>query len=337
MKRFGVSVIGVGAISESAHIPNLLKIPASKIVSICDIRKERLQLMGDRFNITKRFADYRDAIDDKETDVVVVATDAPSHAKIVLSALERAKPVFVEKPLTINVADAEKIVKTARLKKIPLMVGYQLRFLPNHRKVKELMRNGEIGDIYTAHVRAETLVIKEKETLLIDYGTHFFDLIRYYFDNDHIVSISGQLTLNKKGLQVGSSTLIKFESGIHANIEAYWLPNFNWGVVDRTLEILGSNGKISTKMSGPDIRIWRASSFRDRLLGPQVFLPKEAVSSYTPLSDYCYHEELRSFFDCLVNGKDMPINAEDGLKALKIADYTLKSHLADQKFRGLKL
>jgi predicted dehydrogenase len=130
---------------------------------------------------------------------------------------------------------------------------------------------------------------------------------------------------------------LEFESGIHANVEAYWLPNFNWGVVDRSVEFLGSIGKITTKLTGPDIKLWRSNSFRDRMLGPKILLPKEAVTSYTPLSDQSYYQELKVFFDCLLHNKTMPITAEDGLKALQIADYTLESCKKKRKIEGLKL
>jgi predicted dehydrogenase len=336
MKRFGVAVIGVGAISESEHVPSLLKIPSCKVTSICDVKTERLDLIGGKYNIEKRFLDYKEAVDDNETDAVVVATDAPAHADIVLYAVEKQKPVFVEKPIAINIADAEKIVKKSSESNVPVMVGYQLRFLPNHIKVKEILQSGNIGNIYMAHVRAETLVIKEKETLLIDYATHFFDLIRYYFDSDKICCVSGHIKFENDA-QVGSSTLLEFESGIHANVEAYWLPNFNWGVVDRSVEFLGSIGKITTKLTGPDIKLWRTNSFRDRMLGPKILLPKEAVTSYTPLSDHSYYQELKVFFDCLLHNKTMPITAEDGLKALQIADYALESCKKKQKIEGLKL
>jgi len=216
------------------------------------------------------------------------------------------------------------------------MIGYQLRFLPNHTLTKSYMKK-YIGQVYSIYIRAETLVIKPAESLLIDYGTHFFDLIRYYLNDQKIVSISGQVIYDKNKIQIAATALLEFESGIHATIELFWLPDFNWGVVDRSLTIVGSKGKISTKMSGPDITLWRSESFRDKMLGPKNILPKETVNPYLPLSDLCYLKELETFFYCLRNKTKMPSNAEDGLKALQIADYILKSFTKGKKFSGLKI
>jgi predicted dehydrogenase len=206
------------------------------------------------------------------------------------------------------------------------MVGYQLRFLPNHIKVKEYMKKKLVGKLLLSHIRAETLVIKPEETLLIDFATHFFDLIGWYLDKERIASISGSLREDDNDNQVASTTILNYESGTHSVIETVWVPRFNWGVVNRTFEAIGDAGKISTKLSGPEIQMWRANSTRDRIFGIKSFNPKETANSFMPLSSLCYREEMKTFVDCLIKKKTMPVNAGDGLRALKIAESTLVSY-----------
>lgn len=336
MRRLGVSVIGVGAISESAHLPNLLKIPSVRVVNICDINLERLDYIGKLFNIEKRFTNYIDAIQDEHVDAVIIATSAPEHARITLACIDKQIPVFVEKPLATSISDARAIVQASEKHNCPVMVGFQLRFLPNHQIVKKYLYQNEIGPLLMAHIRAETLVIKPAESLLIDYGTHFFDLIRYYFPQDPIIAISSHVKYIEND-QVGASILLEYESGIHTNIELYWLPQFNWGIVDRTLEVLGLEGKITTKMSGPEVYLWRTKSTRDRMFGVKTLLPKEAKTAYTPLSDYCYQKELESFFSSIIKKEAFEVSAIDGLKSLEIAHYALISFQEKRKITGLQI
>jgi len=332
MRRIGIGVIGCGAIAQSEHIPNIFSIPQAKLIAICDIDKNRLDSVGQKFSIKNRYTNYEEMLSkEKEIEAVIIATPASTHAEIVLKALKYEKCVFVEKPITTSIEDAVKIVQKSEKLKLPVMVGYQLRFLPNHMKVKDLINRNEIGEPFFLHIRAETLVIKPAETLLIDYGTHFFDLIRWYFDKAKVLSVAGMVTLNHEGTQIGASTLIRFNSGLHASVEAFWVPKFNWGIVDRSLEVLGEEGKIWTKISGPDIRIWRAKSLRDRIFGEKIILPKETVSSYVPLSSYSYRKELEVFIKSVINGTSVPVNARDGLVALRIADAALKSSSGNGK------
>lgn len=326
MKRINVGIIGCGAIAESEHLPNILSIPQAKLVAICDINEKRLEDMGNRFNVEKRFTSHKELLEDKDVEAVVIATPAPTHAEIVLNSLNHGKNVFVEKPVTTTMEDAEKVVELSKKLEIPVMVGYQLRFLPNHQKVKEYIEKKVIGKIYTAHIRAETLVIKPDETLLIDFATHFFDLMRWYFDKEKIDSILGSIKNNDNGMQVASTTTLNYNSGFHSTIETVWVPKFNWGIVNRTFEAIGEDGKINTKLTGPEINLWRANSLRDRIMGIKTFNPKQTTVSFMPLSDYCYREELRAFIDAVLRKKPMPVTAEDGLKDLQIADATLQSY-----------
>jgi len=336
MKKINLAIIGVGAISDSAHIPSLFSIPKSNVVSICDVDAKQLDFISKQFSIKKTETDYQKIIKDPSIDAVVIATNAPAHCQIVLDSLNAGKHVFVEKPITTSLSDAEKIIELQKKTGLSVMVGYQLRFMPNHEKVKELLKKGVIGNFYLGHMRAETLVIKPEESLLIDYGTHFFDLIRWYFDCPKILSVSALVLKNSEGVQVGASTTINFEGDKHAIVETYWVPKWNWSNVNRSAEFIGEDGKISTQMSIPEIKLWRSNSRRDQIFGEKVFAPKEASNTYISAGDFAYRKQLEVFIDCLLNKKPVPTDAYDGLMALKIADAALKSHEKQKTITNLE-
>lgn len=325
MKKINISIIGVGAISDSAHIPGLFSIPRSNIVSVCDIDEKQLGFISKQFAINNTETDYKKILADASVEAVIIATDAPNHAQIVCDSLNAGKHVFVEKPITTSIEDAEKILKLQKETGLSVMVGYQLRFMPNHEKVKELLKKNIIGKPYLGHIRAETLVIKPEESLLIDYGTHFFDLIRWYLDCPKIKSVSGMVLKDAKNVQIGATTNIIFENDLHAVVETYWVPKWNWSNVNRSAEFIGENGKISTQMSIPEIKLWRANSKRDQILGEKIFAPQNASNTYISAGDFAYRRQLEVFVECLLNKSKVPTDAYDGLMALKIADASLKS------------
>ncbi|MFA6296268.1 MAG: Gfo/Idh/MocA family oxidoreductase [Patescibacteria group bacterium] len=325
MKKLNISIIGTGAIAESAHLPSLLSIPQTNIVSICDLKKDKLEKIGHQFNISKKETDYHRVLNDPSVEAVIVSTNAPMHEKIVLDSLKSGKHVFVEKPITTSIEAAEKILKLQNETNLSIMVGYQLRFMPNHIKVREYLKQDIVGKIYLGHIRSETLVIKPEETLLIDYGTHFFDLIRWYFEGKKIESVSGTVIYDNE-IQVGATTTIVFEDNIQTIVEIYWVPKWNWSNVNRTAEFIGEKGKISTQMSIPAIKLWRCDSFRDKILGEKNFTPKEVSNVYMSAGDIAYRKQLEVFVDCILNNKPVPTNAYDGLIALKIAQASLQSH-----------
>lgn len=335
MKKIRFSIVGTGAISESAHIPSLLAIPEAIIDNICDIDNDKLSFTSNKFSISKTFSDYKNAIHD-DVDAVIIATDAPAHAEIALYAIEKNIPVFMEKPITVSVEDAKSVYLASKKKNVLVMVGYQLRHMANHKKLKQYADNEEIGKIYNLHIRAETLVIKPDETLLIDYGTHFFDLVRFYVGKK-IDSVYCDFISNDNQQQIGATTVIKFhDCEYQVVVETYWVPNFNWSDVDRSVTFLGEHGKMSTKMSIPEITLLKTKSIRDKKIGPRTFMPKEASNVYMSMGDYAYQKQLEVFTNALLNNKEVFTDAYAGLMALKIADAALYSAKNNIVVKGIE-
>lgn len=323
-EKIKVAVIGCGAIAESAHFPNLLNIPNIEIVGICDVNKERVDKMSQKFSIDKKFPDHQKLIKELDFDVGVICTTADSHAEICINLLRAQKNVFVEKPLALSSADAKKVIEAVEETGRTLQVGYQMRFLANHRKVKELAKS-EIGNVYSARIVADTLVIKVHETLLIDYMTHLFDLIRWYLDEE-VIRVGGMLYYEDE-VQTGAQVLLKFSSGRIGSVEAFWVPKSSWGSVQRRIEILGSQGKIVTDITGPSITFYKETSTISKMRNPRVFMPRVALNQFVPITDLAYRDELQSFFDCSLNHKKPLCDAHDGLIALLIAEAAKESYI----------
>lgn len=328
MKRVNVAVIGCGFIAETAHIPNLFTLPKAKLVAICDVNEERLNAMGSKFNVSKLYLDFREVVEGSEIDVVIVCTPTSTHAEIAEAAVKNGKHVFVEKPLCISYTQGKTVVEAAEKNKVKLMVGYQMRFLPNHKKVKEIIRRGEIGETFYAEVHGETLIIKPNVGILLDYGTHLINILQWYFDDTHVEKVAALLhtTGDKHTAETEATLILKFANGIVGRIGAFWLSKYkSWEATDRYFKILGTKGKIVTDLNGPTITLYKEGSLISRIRGPHKIMPKFALNPYVPFTEIAYRRELEYFFDSVIKNEEPSTNGREDLTTLKIVEAAKQS------------
>lgn len=125
------------------------------VSALCDVNGENLDRAGAAFPKARKFRDFRKLYDELsagEIDAVVISTTEHTHAYATLPALLMKKPVYCEKPLTHNVAEARLITKAAAEAGVVTQMGTQIHGMPNYRRVVELIQSGAIGKVTEAHV-----------------------------------------------------------------------------------------------------------------------------------------------------------------------------------------
>jgi predicted dehydrogenase len=142
--RWGI--MGTGGIA-GAFAADLALTDSGVVAAVGSRSQASADAFADRLGIERRHASYEDLATDPDIDAVYVATPHPMHHNNALLALHAGKPVLVEKPFTMNADEARELVKVARDNNVFLMEAMWTRFLPNIRKVRELV--GGIGDIVT--------------------------------------------------------------------------------------------------------------------------------------------------------------------------------------------
>lgn len=143
----GVGIIGCGYAAEHLHLPALRYLPAIRVVAIADTDPERLQLVGGRFAIAHRYHDHEALLRDAEVDAVAVCVPPHAHAMVVLAALDARKHVLVEKPLCLDLDEADLLVERAGSTSVTAMVGFNLRFQRHVRAARRAITRGFIGPI----------------------------------------------------------------------------------------------------------------------------------------------------------------------------------------------
>jgi len=147
-ERLDIGVIGVGGRGAA----DLAAVSAENIVALCDVDDARLEQAARSFPMAKRYADYRQLLDEAKLDAVVVATPDHHHAPAAIRALRRGLHVYCEKPLTHTVAEARLMAQLAAEKMVATQMGTQNHEHPGYLRLVELIRSGAIGAVREVHV-----------------------------------------------------------------------------------------------------------------------------------------------------------------------------------------
>ena len=147
-----VVIIGAGSIA-FRHAAATRALPGADLRAVCDLRREQVDALGDRFEVEARYTSLDELLAHESADVATVATWGVAHAETVerLARSGRVRAILCEKPLAMNAAEAERMFRVAEEHGVLLAEAFRLRSQPIHLRAIELLRAGRIGDV--VHVR----------------------------------------------------------------------------------------------------------------------------------------------------------------------------------------
>ena len=175
-------MITLGQVGLGYWGPNLLRnftrLPRARVKTVCDLDEgalARVQEQYPRLGCTTR---PEDLFLDPEIDAVVVATSAGSHFPVARAALEAGKDVFVEKPITLMVEEAEELLRIAGASKLILMVGHLLLYHPAVAHLKRMLDEGQLGDVYYAYTERRNLgKVRQDENAMWSLAPHDISVV----------------------------------------------------------------------------------------------------------------------------------------------------------------
>lgn len=147
-----LGLIGCGRVVERFHLDALRAIPEARVVSLMDADPERLRTVGDLIGVdpARRYADYRELLDDPDVDAVSISTPPGSHAGIAVAAAEARKHVLCEKPMATTLAGADAMIAAARRNRVLLSLHHNYLWFPENEAAVRVVREGRLGAlVYT--------------------------------------------------------------------------------------------------------------------------------------------------------------------------------------------
>ena len=234
-----VGVIGCGAIAQYLHVPDMYVCGQAEIVAFCDLIPAKARALADQYGTNaKIYRDYRDLLRDKTVEAVVIALPNVLHGPVAIAAAKAGKHAVVEKPMATSMAEARKMVETAKRAGTLLMVNQSQRLFQAHRKAKEVIDSGILGKIL--HVTAMfghsgpehwsptgKWFFKKKEArfgAMADLGVHKADLIRFLTGKEVAEISAFHERLEKKNSDVEDNfvSCLKFTDGTLGTLSASW-------------------------------------------------------------------------------------------------------------------
>ncbi len=221
-----IATIGLGYWGPNL-LRNLFHFPEIKVIG-CDSDDKRIETMKKLFPNASYIKDYKELLKDKELKGVVIATPVRTHYKIAREFLLAGKDVFIEKPITKSVREAEELINIAEKNNCILMVGHTFMFSPAVLKIKEIIDNGDIGEIYYITSTRVNLGIHRKDASVIwDLAPHDLSMIFSWMDAEpvHINAIGKVSVPVRKDEDIPDVAFLQiiFDNGVIADIQVGWL------------------------------------------------------------------------------------------------------------------
>ncbi|KPL04537.1 MAG: hypothetical protein AMJ90_00370 [candidate division Zixibacteria bacterium SM23_73_2] len=323
-----VGIIGLGTWGKNL-LRNFSNLTDCEVLVCCDQQKEQLKKIQSIHPDYRYVQDYKEILEDKNIDAVVIATPPESHFEIAHQAISKQKDVFVEKPMVLKVEDGEKLLKAAEEKKRILMVGHIMEYHSAVLKLKELVENGELGDIYYLYATRVNLgKVRDIENALWSFAPHDISTILYLLNKEpKRVTASGQCYLQKKkGIEDVAFLTMHFDDGVMAHIHVSWLDPHK----ERKMTIVGnkkmvvfddmqSGGKIWIYDKGVETKL-DFNSYGEylSLRFGDILIPK--IDSSEPLKAECQH-----FLECIRDRSTPRSDGKDGLRVLKVLEAAQSS------------
>ncbi|WP_416147940.1 Gfo/Idh/MocA family protein [Salipaludibacillus sp. HK11] len=239
MTTLKVGVIGCGSIANFRHLPEYKAQKNVEIVAVCDIVESRVNQFAEKYG-AKAYTNYQELLKDGEIDAVSVCTPNTLHAPMTIASLKAGKHVLCEKPMATSREEAEEMIEAAKKAGKQLMIAHNQRFVPSHKKARQLIASGEIGKIYSfrtafGHGGPEGWSVDGKDSWFFDkkqafigtmgdLGVHKTDLIRYIL-GEEIVEVGAFVEANAKensDVDDNAVCVLKTESGTIGTLAASW-------------------------------------------------------------------------------------------------------------------
>ncbi len=305
-----ICVVGAGYWGKN-HIKTLDKIGA--LGSIVDLNENTLKLLHTSYPYANTYSKIEDALFGNY-DGYVIATPAITHFEIAKILIKARKHVLIEKPMSLSIKDAEKLVDLSEKNNVNVLVGHVLLFHPAITKIKNLINEGAIGDLqYIYSNRLNLGKVRTQENVFWSLAPHDIAIFQFLTDSTPKKINSKGSAFLQKGIPDSTLTQFEYENEIRGHIFVSWLHPFK----EHRLVVIGSEAMISFEDSLIDkpLKLYSKkidinSGIPEKVDGPVEMIP---FSKKMPLEI-----ELEYFLKCLSNSKPEISNIYHGLEVVKI-------------------
>ncbi|MBP1962876.1 Gfo/Idh/MocA family protein [Paenibacillus aceris] len=186
IKEYGIGLIGCGSIANTAHLPAYRKY-GLPIAACCDVSEEAARATAEKFDIPFWTTDVNELLEREGVGVIDLAIHPEPRLEVLKLIGKAPRPVLCQKPLALDLAQAERLSEEANRLGIILGVNQQARWAPAHKALKTVLEQDLIGEVYSIHHYMRSFQDQAgwwwtnmKNFNIVDHGVHYVDLCRYF-------------------------------------------------------------------------------------------------------------------------------------------------------------
>ena len=216
-----VGVIGLGYWGPNL-VRNFLANNEVESVTACDINPDRLEAIGKKMPSVNLTTDCNDLYNG-DFDIIAIATPVNSHYEFAKKSLEAGKHIWVEKPFTATTRQAEELIEIADKNNLKIFVDHTFIYTGAVRKIKELVDQGELGNIiYFDSVRVNLGLFQHDVNVIWDLAPHDLSIMKYILADKKIVAVSAHGIANYYNHENIAHLSVYFENNCFAHFHVNW-------------------------------------------------------------------------------------------------------------------
>jgi myo-inositol 2-dehydrogenase/D-chiro-inositol 1-dehydrogenase len=327
--KVNVGIIGAGRIGK-LHAEHLAyQVPGANIMAIADVFLEAAEKCAADFQIPSAVKDYREIMENPDIEAVMICSSTDTHARMIEEAAAAGKHIFCEKPIDFDLDRIDKALEAVDKAGVKLQVGFNRRFDPNFKRVREVVAAGKIGTPHILRITSRDPepppieYIKVSGGIFLDMTIHDFDMARYLIgDEVSEIYAAGGVMVDPEIGQAGdidtAVITLRFENGTIGAIDNSRKAVYGY---DQRVEVFGSEGMVAVSNNTPDTAVYsNAEGVHSSL--PLFFFVERYTESYIA--------EMREFIECIQQDKTPSVTGIDGRIPVVMGYAAIKSYEEDR-------
>ena len=324
------ALFGAGRIGRM-HAENLARRSDARLLYVVDTKPETARALAEPLGARQASAD--EALADPNVQAVLIATSTGSHADLSIAAARAGKAIFCEKPVDLTLPKVEACIREVKKARVPMFVGFNRRFDPSFRSLKQRLDAGAIGSLEQVIITnrdpglPELRFLATSGGLFLDFTIHDFDMARWLLGEEPVevfawgaVLVDPRVRTEGKDIDT-AMLLLRTASGKMCHINNTRRAVYGY---DQRIEVFGSKGMLRAANLAP------TSVER---FGAQATATDNPWPNFQTRYAAAYAAELSSFIRSVETRKPAEIPPEDSRRVLLLCEAALKSSQTGQPVR----
>lgn len=331
-------IIGAGGIADRRTIPGMKLSEKAELVAVMEVNMELAEKLRAKYSAKRAYDNVDDLLKDPEVEAVYIASPVVYHKEQAIKAARAKKHILIEKPVALTSKEAEEVAAVCKEEGVKIAVGLMMRYHSYHRKMKEIIASGKLGNIVSCRAQFTCWypdipgAWRQKKSTsgggaLMDMGMHCIDLIQYVTGSKakKVVAFNATKTF-KYEVEDSSSVLFETDNGAFVYVDS----NFNIpdAASKSKFEIYGTKGSMVaigtlSQVEEGDLEVLLSDDTleydaqQNRIHVAPVKIDVEFGNMYT--------KEIDSFCDSILYNKPIEVPVEDAIQVQKVIEAAYKS------------